>query len=171
MASPPRPVRPDGLKTQHSVYDLDYLRQQCRWIRDELDPQVARDGPDALHSDDILKLDELLRRLLSSNISLEDIRSSRLHLALTTISGQGTRWPNRLIDRADAVKAAWVTSHGLLRQLTVPLYEPGGRLHGICRPEDTSKEKMMVRWLKEQVVSLSPMRARRSGDLGFKPGE
>lgn len=154
-----------------SIYDLEYLRHQCRWIRDDLDPQVARNGPDALHSDDILELDELLRRLLSSSISLGDIRFSRLHMALSTICGQATRWPSRLIDRADAVKDVWENKYGPLRQLSVPLYEPGGRLHGICRPEDLNKDEVIIAWLKQPGVNINPLKARKVGDLGFTPGE
>ncbi|KAK3725463.1 hypothetical protein LTR37_000433 [Vermiconidia calcicola] len=141
-----------------SVYDPDFLLQKARWIRDELDPQVARDGPDALHSDNILTLDELLRRLLISRIVLEDIRFSRLHLAIISMSGRATRWPKKLIDRAES-------------KLGSPLYEPGGRLHGICKPEDFSREKILIKWLKTPGVKLSPLLARRVGDLGFKPGD
>ncbi|KAK5166703.1 uncharacterized protein LTR77_008247 [Saxophila tyrrhenica] len=171
MAMIIRSGRRDESKIQDSVYDLDYLRHQSRWIRDDLDPQVARSGPDALHSDDCLKLDEFLRRLLTSNISLDDIRFSRLHKALATISGQATRWPGRLIDRADAVLAIWENNYGSLKRLPIPLYEPGGRLYGICRPEDLNREKLIIKWLKEVGVKLSPMHARRVGDLGFKPGD
>lgn len=163
--------RSGEVQLQTSVYNLDFLRQQARWIRDDLDPQIARDGPDALHSDDILTLDEFLRRLLTSNISLEDIRSSRLHFAVSSISGLATRWPNKLISRADTVRAAWEATYGPLAQLSTPLYEPGGRLHGICKPEDLSKEKLIIKWLKAPGVKLSPQRARQVGDLGFKPGE
>lgn len=158
-------------KYQNSVYDPKYLLRQCRWIRDDLDPQIARDGPDALHSDEILRLDEFLRRLLTSNISLEDIRHSRLHLAIENISGQATRWPKRLIERADAVRVTWETSHGSLKNLAIPLYESGGRLHGICKPEDLNKANLIIKWLKTPGVKLSPLLARRSGDLGFQPGE
>lgn len=156
---------------QPSVYDPQFLLEQCRWIRDDLDPQVARDGPDALHSDDILTLDEFLRRLLTSNLGLEDIRASRLHLAIISISGQATRWPKKLIERADALRSAWEEQHGSLKKLSTPLYEPGGRLNGVCKPEDVTKEKLLISWLKTPGCKLSPLVARRFGDLGFKAGE
>ena len=156
---------------QASIHNPDFLRKQARWIRDELDPQVARDGPDALHSDEILRLDEFLRRLLASDVRLEDIRVSRLHLAISGISGRATRWPKKLIDKSDILRAAWEAEHGPLSQLVPPLYEPGGRLHGICKPEDLSKEKLIIKWLKSPGVKLSPLLARRVGDLGFKAGE
>ena len=89
-----------------SVYNPDFLRQQTRWIRDDLDPQVARDGPDALHSNDILTLDEFLRRLLVSKLPLEDIRFSRLHLAVLAICARATRWPTKLIEKAEALCTA-----------------------------------------------------------------
>lgn len=158
-------------RAQSSVYDQNFLLEQCRWIRDDLDPQIARDGPDALHSDDLLTLDEFLRRLLSSNISLEDIRFSRLHLAILSISGQATRWPSKLIERADTLRDAWESEHGSLKEFGTPLYESGGRLNGICRPEDLSQDKLIIKWLKAPGIKLSPLVARRFGDLGFKPGE
>ena len=161
----------DVSHVQASVYNPDFLRQQARWIRDDLDPQVARDGPDALHSDDVLTLDEFLRKLLTSNINLEDIRFSRLHVAISSISGLATPWPKKLIGRADAVRAVWEAKHGPLTKLATPLYEPGGRLNGICKPEDLSKEKSIIKWLKAPGVKLSPLLARRVGDLGFNPGE
>lgn len=158
-------------RSQSSVYDQQFLLEQCRWIRDDLDPQIARDGPDALHSDDVLTLDEFLRRLLTSNICLEDIRFSRLHLAIMSISGQATRWPSKLIERADTLKDAWETEHGSLKTLGTPLYETGGRLNGVCKLEDLSKDKLIIRWLKTPGIKLSPLVARRFGDLGFRPGE
>lgn len=154
-----------------SVYNPDYLLRQSRWIRDDLDLQVARDGPDALHSNDILTLDEFLRRLLSSNISLDDIRISRIHFAIDAISGKATRWPTKLIDRADALKSNWEKYHGSLKRITAPLYENGGRLYGIAKAEDVTNEKLLVKWLKAPRVKVSPQAARRRGDLGFKPGE
>lgn len=161
----------NSLVLRPSVYDPEYLLRQSRWIRDDLDLQVARDGPDTLHSNDILTLDEFLRRLLTSNVSLEDIRASRIHLALEAISGKATRWPTKLIDKADALKSSWEKQHGELKTLAVPLYESGGRLHGIARPEDVTNEKLLLKWLKTPGVKVSPQAARRRGDLGFKAGE
>lgn len=163
--------RIEKTRDNDSVYNPDFLRKQSRWIRDDLDPQVARDGPDALHSDDILTLDEFLRRLLTSKVQLEDIRHSRLHSAILAICGQATRWPKKLIERADSLSIAWEVEYGPLKNITPVLYEPGGRLHGVCKPEDTSKEKLLVKWLKAPGVKISPLTARRVGNLGFKPGE
>lgn len=156
---------------QTSVYDPEYLRRQARWIRDELDPQIAQDGRDALHSDDILRIDEFLRRLLNANISLEDLRYSRIHLAIKEIAGRATRWPDRLIERCEALKAAWEASYGPLKHIGILLYEPGGSLHGVCKPEDLNKEKLAATWLMSPSVNFSPLASRRFGDLGFTPGE
>ncbi len=154
-----------------SVYDLQFLLQQCRWIRDDLDPQIAREGPDILHSDDVLNLDELLRKLLISNISREDIRFSRLHLALLCITGKATRWPKKIIEKADNLRAVWETQHGPMKDLGTPLYESGGRLHDVCKAEEQNNDRLIVRWLKSTGIKLSPLAARKVGDLGFKPGE
>ena len=161
----------DSRPINASVYNPDFLQQQTRWIRDDLDPQVARDGPDALHSDEILTLDEFLRRLITSNIQLEDIRFSRLHLAVVAICGQATRWPTKLIERADALRVEWESKYGPLKNIHPILYEPGGRLNGICNPDDLSRDKLIVKWLKTPGLKLSPLHARKVGDLGFKPGE
>lgn len=160
-----------GKEINASIYNPEFLRQQARWIRDDLDPQVARDGPEALHADDLLNLDELLRRLVAARIQLDDIRFSRLHLAVTAICGKATRWPTKLIEKADALEKAWEKEHGPLKNITAPLYEPGGRLNGICKPDDLSKEKLIIRWLKTPGVKLNPLLARKVGSLGFKPGE
>jgi hypothetical protein len=171
MASLTRARPLQDIQIQKSVYDSNYLRDQCRWIRDDLDPQIAHLGPDALHSDDILRLDEFLRRLMYANNNLEDIRFSRLHLALCSITGKATRWPKRIIERAETVAAAWEAKFGPLKLLTTPLYETGGRLHGLCWPEDLDKGKLISQWLKNSDFKGGPMAARRIGSLGFKPGE
>ncbi|EME47406.1 hypothetical protein DOTSEDRAFT_31847 [Dothistroma septosporum NZE10] len=151
--------------------DPEYLRHRARWIRDILDPQVARDGADALHSDEALTLDELLRRLLDHDMSLADIRFTRMHLAISEISGKATRWPKKLIDRCEAIKVVWEAKYGPLKTLGTPLYEPRGRLHDICRPEDLNKEKLLVKWLGSPAARLSPSVSRKVGDLGFVPGD
>ncbi|KAK5134485.1 hypothetical protein LTR08_006402 [Meristemomyces frigidus] len=166
-----RPKLDSISETASSVYDPEFLRKQTRWIRDQLDPQIARDGRDALHSDEVLMIDQFLRRLLKSNISVEDIRHSRIHLAVMDIAGHATRWPERIITRCEALKESWEAKYGPLRDIGILLYEPGGRLHGICTPTDLSKEKLCVKWLKSPTVKFSPLVARRFGNLGFTPGE
>jgi hypothetical protein len=166
-----RPTSNDRGQINASIFNPEFLRQQARWIRDDLDPQVARDGPDALHSDDLLTLDSFLRKLLSSKMPFEDIQFSRLHLAIIVICGKATRWPSKLIERADALQAKWEDEHGCLKSILPLLYEPGGRLNGICKPEDLTKEKVIINWLKTPDIKLSPLLARRVGNLGFTPGE
>lgn len=166
-----RSKQSDRSEGNASIYNPEFLRQQARWIRDDLDPQVARDGPEALHSDDLLNLDDFLRRLGASKIALDDVRFSRLHLAVLVICGKATRWPAKLIEKADVLETAWEKEYGPLKNIVVPLYEAGGRLNGICKPDDLSKEKLIIRWLKSPGVKISPLLARRVGSLGFKPGE
>ena len=166
-----RPISNDRGQVTASIFNPEFLRQQARWIRDDLDPEVACDGPDALRSDDILTLDLFLRKLLSSKIPFEDIQCSRVHLAIIVICGKATRWPSKLIERADLLQAKWEDEYGSLKSILPLLYEPGGRLSGICKPEDLSKEKLIITWLKTPGIKLSPLLARRKGSLGFTPGE
>lgn len=156
-------------QTKFPTFSPDYLRAQSRWIRDELDPQVARDGPDALHSDDILRLDDFLRCLQDSDFDIRDIRFSRIHLAILDICGRATRWPTRIILRCNQLQTAWEAKYGPLKKIGMLLYEPGGRLHDICKPEDVSKEKLMMKWIRAKHVKA--LVSLRFGDLGFKPGE
>ncbi|KAI6868063.1 hypothetical protein KC343_g11870 [Hortaea werneckii] len=154
-----------------SVYEPEYLRQQAHWLRNELDPRIAQAGPDALHSDEVLRVDEFLRRLLKANIPIDDLRSSRMHLAVNEIAGRSTRWPKRLIERCEALKETWESSYGPLKSIGILLYEPGGRLHGICQPEDVNRDVLFVKWLKSPSAAFSPLKAKRFGDLGFTAGD
>ncbi|KAF2216261.1 hypothetical protein CERZMDRAFT_81401 [Cercospora zeae-maydis SCOH1-5] len=149
--------------------DRDFLRGQTHWIRDVLDPQVAREGPDVLHSDDLLTIDELLRALLELGVTRDDLLYSRIHLAVGAVAGLATRWPRKLVEKCDALKDNWASTFGDL-QGTV-LYEQGGRLHGICTASDLDKERLIVKWLKSPGARLSPSVARKVGHLGFEPGD
>ena len=161
----------ESSELQDLVQNSEYLRQQAHWIRDVLDPKIAVDGPDALAPDDALTLDELFRKLLESTIKFEGIRYSRMHLAISQITGKATRWPTKLVNRCDVLKYVWEAQFGSLKSLGLILYEPKGRLHGVCKPEDLDKERLLVKWLRSREANISPAIARKSGSLGFTPGE
>lgn len=50
------------------------------------------------------------------------------------------------------------------------LLGPGGRLHGIATAKDLAADTLLISWIK-QGDKVLPLRARRWGDAGFKPGE
>ena len=166
MRSATNDILPPGL-----FYGREFLRSQAHKIRDVLDVDVAREGPDVLHSNDLLKIDEFLRKLAKSSYAIEDLRYSRIHLAILEIASKGTRWPSRVVERCDAIKDAWEAVHGPLVKIGILLYEPGGRLNGVCTPDDVGKERLLARWMKSSSAKLSPVVARRVGDLDFRPGE
>ena len=158
--------------TSTEALSRDFLLQRARWIRDTLDRQVARDGPDALTSDDLLTMDDLIRKLMDCENSREDIRYSRIHLAIKIVTGFATRWPTKLIERCETLQAAWLSKFGDLPGVFDGLlYEPGGRLHGICKLEDTDDQKLIAKWLKSPDSRLGPTVSRKAGSLGFVPGE
>lgn len=70
----------------HSTHrDLSRLRlgQLVTWIRDTLDPLIAREGPDIMHPDDVLTLYELFVALQHSpDISATTLRATRIHRAV-----------------------------------------------------------------------------------------
>lgn len=137
-----------------------YLLSQTHWIRNTLDLQIAQSGPEALTANDLLDIDSFLRGLLAhaSEIPLSTLRSTRIHLAVLDICGRATRWPLKVIERAEAIGAVWEGRYGSLNAFG---WEVGVEGWGEVVEE---KESAVLR-------DLSGGEARRFGDLGFKPGE
>lgn len=156
--------------TISSILDSSNLKAHSQWIRSTLDPLIARDGPEAISVEDALYLDQFLRKLLLVTISVQEIRLSRIHLALLEIAGRSTRWPHRLIERAEAVIKVWEARVGRLAEIGIELLGTGGRLDGIATLASLAADNLLMTWLK-QGDKVLPNRARRRGDLGFKPGE
>lgn len=83
------------------------LKEVASWIRDTLDPAIAREGPDYLRADDVLTLHELFISLLNSTtITALDLRATGILRAVMDVCGTATRWPGRLADDCDAILAA-----------------------------------------------------------------
>lgn len=119
---------------------LSSLRHTATWIREDLDTLVAREGPDALGVNDVLALHSVFVALQSRPISIDKMRFSRIHLAVQEICGRATRWPARLVEEADRVVETLESRMGSLRSVRTPLYEQGGRLYGICQPNDITHD-------------------------------
>jgi len=156
---------------QTAAPDPEYLRTRTSWIRDDLDPLIAREGPDTLSSDAVITLFTFFDELRKSNIPLHILRYSRIHLALLDISGRATRWPGKLIDQVDDLVKHWESIYGSLLDIRPFLYEEGGRLHGISTPEDIDRARLLIKWLRAPATPVSPAISRRHGGLGFKAGE
>ena len=114
------------------------LRQVSHWIRDELDPLVAREGPDQLRADDLLTLHDIFQALKTSSVTALDLRATGIHRAVIEIAGKATRWPGRLADDCDRLIYLWTAKFGPLADLPPFLYGRGGRLEGIASPEESS---------------------------------
>ena len=54
--------------------DRNILRDKARWIRDDLDVEVAREGPSYLTADRVVVIFKFLTLLRQSRIPIEDIR-------------------------------------------------------------------------------------------------
>lgn len=157
--------------TQDITLDREYIRSRTRWIRDDLDPRIAREGPDTLTPDSVITLFTFLEELRSASISAETLRCTRVHRALLDISGHATRWPGKLVDKVDDLINHWNHVYGPLHAVRPLLYDQGGRLHGISLPEDLERDKLLIKWLRTPATPISPAISRRHGDLGFRPGE
>ena len=153
------------------TFEPNFLRSKARWIRDDLDPEIAREGPSILSADQVVVLVKFLEQLPIAAISIADIAWSRIHYAVLCIAGRATRWPGALVEEADKVIMHWTLRYGPLEDLRAPLHEEGGRLYGVCAATDLSKEVLEIKWLRARDSRTLTGYARRHGDLGFKPGE
>ncbi|KAI4749886.1 hypothetical protein E4T44_14979, partial [Aureobasidium sp. EXF-8845] len=134
-------------------------------------PLVAREGPDSLGPDNVIVLFEFFEQIRSPHLTVEAIRDSGLHFALLTIAGRATRWPIKLIDEAEHIIRTWETEWGPLAHIKGNVYGTGRRLYSISTPEDLEKEAILTKWQRRQASWVNPNFARRSGDLGFQPGD
>lgn len=131
-------------------YSKAFLRQRACWIRDELDPRIARDGPECMQPDDVLALNELFLGLQEADMTLPMLRYSRIHLAVLEVTGKATRWPKRLCDECDKIVDIWTRKYGNLSDIRPRLFKADGRLYGICtgkeltRHVSLSREKLAV---------------------------
>lgn len=119
------------------------LKALASWIRDDLDPLVAREGPNILRPDDVLTLHETFVQLrLASSISALDLRATGIHRAVMDIAGVATRWPGRLCDDAERIVGVWTERFGGggLGELRPFLYGRGGRLEGIAGVREYTRE-------------------------------
>ncbi|EUC49453.1 hypothetical protein COCMIDRAFT_61313, partial [Bipolaris oryzae ATCC 44560] len=147
------------------------LKEVTKWIRDELDLRVARDGPDVLQPEDIITLHEIFLALQNAkNITFSDLRASGIHRAVKDIAGVATRWPGRLCDDCDTIIDIWTTKFGSLNAIHPFLYGRGGRLEGIASVHEQSRDALLMRWARTCPQNIHPKRSHRLGDLGFVAG-
>ncbi|KAH6644478.1 hypothetical protein C7974DRAFT_439845 [Boeremia exigua] len=148
------------------------LKQISRWIRDDLDVRVAREGPDTLRPDDVVALHELFTALRHfTTISVRDLRATGIHKAIKDISGIATRWPGRLCDDCDAIVNIWTIKFGPLDELYPFLYGRGGRLEGIASVSEHNREALLKRWSQFCPDKIDPRVSHSRGSLGFRAGD
>ncbi|KAG9191491.1 hypothetical protein G6011_10225 [Alternaria panax] len=148
------------------------LKQIVRWIRDELDLRVARDGPDVLRSDDVLTIHETLVALkYEHNITISDLRATGIHKAVQDIAGVATRWPGRLCDDCDKIIDIWTAKFGPFSEIHPFLHGRGGRLEGIASIHEHSREALLKRWAQTCPEKIHPKRSHKLGNLGFVAGQ
>lgn len=165
------------------------LRERASWIRDVLDPQIARDGPEVMSPDDVLTLHELFQALLDvEQLSLPILRYSRIHMAVMDVCGKATRWPKKLAEGCDQIVDVWTERFGRLAEVRPRLCRSEGRLDGICTGlemtrdvsdaniadliECANEHKALIRyWAEMDPEIMDKKRGMQHGSLDFKPGE
>ncbi|KAF2418048.1 hypothetical protein EJ08DRAFT_707452 [Tothia fuscella] len=147
------------------------LRCAAAWIRDDLDPLVAREGPKALGQDEIISIHTLLILMQQHQIPLHTLRFSRIHLAIDELRGKATRWPKMLVMEADCVVEYLVSTYGPLKHIRTPLYEKGGRLSGVCLPGDITKQALINRFRQQNPELVDNTRAYVHGNAKFTAGQ
>jgi hypothetical protein len=116
------------------------LRHVAAWIRDELDPVIAREGPEILRADDVLTLHEVFYSLrVSHTITALDLRATGIHRAVMEVAGKATRWPGRLADDCDRIIIVWKRKFGPLQDLRPFICGRAGRLEGVASATEFSK--------------------------------
>lgn len=133
---PRRSLTSRMLSVTPPVADLNRvrLRQLASWIRDELDPMIAQEGPEILRANDVLMLHEFFQALrISPTITALDLRATGIHRAVLEVAGTATRWPGRLADDCDRIVFAWQKKFGKLEDLRPFMYGRGGRLESIAK--------------------------------------
>jgi hypothetical protein len=153
----------------NSGFSRHKLKEITKWIRDELDLRVAREGPDVLQPDDVVTLHETFVALQhAKNITFSDLRSSGIHKAIQDIAGIATRWPGRLCDDCDKIIDIWSAKFGPFNAIHPFLYGRGGRLEGIASVHEQSREAS--RYYRCFMVGLTPAnRHYSSGGLRHVP--
>ncbi|KAK6432514.1 hypothetical protein LTR95_011314 [Oleoguttula sp. CCFEE 5521] len=138
-------------------------------LRNVLDPLISFSGP-TLPASELNSLIALFSSLLiTPPPSLADLRLSRIHLAILDINGVATRWPEKVVDLAEEVKEMWEAELGIVSLKGIGWECP--RLDDWRGCESLGRREVLVRWLKEPNTLLSPARARKVGELGFKAGD
>ena len=106
------------------------LLLHSRYIRDTLVPLLAKQ-PKLNHSDTLL-LRSIFKILEATPMTLDLLRSSRIHKALMVIPATGDAfWPMDIQVRAEELMAKWEDELGPLKNLRADLYGPGGRMEGV----------------------------------------
>ena len=132
------------------------LKQLTAWIRDDLDPVIAQEGPEILRPDDVLMLHDVFTSLRhSSVITALDLRATGIHRAIMEVAGTATRWPGRLADECDKIINIWTTRFGRLDELHPFMYGRGGRLEGIASAEETSKAVSTLLWVHSDELTMN----------------
>ncbi|KAF2816147.1 uncharacterized protein BDZ99DRAFT_542388 [Mytilinidion resinicola] len=173
LSETPGALLPSQLTPMTVTEDLSISRLTAiaTWIRDHLDPRIAREGADILKSEDVLILHDIFIALQHTELSANTLRATRIHKAILEISGKATRWPGRLADECDKILALWRRRFGPLEGLRPFLYSKGGRLDGIASVTETSRGAVLKRWMEDVPDLVAPEQSRRVGDLGFQPGD
>ncbi|KAI9705689.1 MAG: hypothetical protein M1820_005099 [Bogoriella megaspora] len=163
------------------TFSPDELRMLARWIRDDLDPLVAREGPQALAVDVVLELHETFSAFAADphgvGIHMKSLKYSRIHRAVIEVASKATRWPGRLINLCDEVIECWEEIFGSLRDIPVLLYCEGGRMRGVVKPGYWTHEETVEQWNYQSRMSrkltamLSESAPMNHGHLGFVPGQ
>ncbi|KAK8190137.1 uncharacterized protein BKA78DRAFT_353593 [Phyllosticta capitalensis] len=148
------------------------LRERASWIRDVLDPQIARDGPEVMSPDDVLTLHELFQALLDvEQLSLPILRYSRIHMAVMDVCGKATRWPKKLAEGCDQIVDVWTERFGRLAEVRPRLCRSEGRLDGICTGLEMTRDALVRYWAEMDPEIMDKKRGMQHGSLDFKPGD
>ena len=101
-------------------------------------PKVVVKDEVVLSSTIIDEVEEFMAFLDRASIDVQNLLFSRVHFALHEISATGSRWPLKIVLRAESLLELWEAKFGPLKEIRADLWGAGGRLEGLAKLRDSS---------------------------------
>ena len=139
----------------------DELRAWSRYIRDVLHSKVAVKDEVVLSSTITDEAEEFMNLLDRATIDTESLRFSRVHLALYEISATGSRWPLKIVLRAESLLALWEAELGPLKEIRADLWGTGGRLEGLTKLGDSNMTWDSQISIRESLAAIAVTKPKR----------
>lgn len=115
------------------------LVSMSRDIRDVLARPVKESNGSCIGSETVVAFNTFFSNLLTTTMTLQLFRRTRIHFALLEITSPDSAWPEQITSVARLVLKGWTESFGPLDDIEDDIWAPGGRMHGVHKLIDYRK--------------------------------